>query len=119
MEQWRVITSFPNYDVSNTGRIRRNCPGPGTFAGREKTITVVKYRCGYRQARVKLWHGKRWKQCKVAQLVLLAFCPEQRLNRMAMHLDDNPLNNHYTNLKWGSNGQNQRHRFRKRTLLCS
>lgn len=33
--EWRTVPSFPKYDVSRCGRIRRNCDGPNTSAGRE------------------------------------------------------------------------------------
>jgi hypothetical protein len=43
---------------------------------------------------------------KVAPLVAAAFCGDKKENELCRHLDGNGLNDHYSNLKWGSSLEN-------------
>lgn len=42
----------------------------------------------------------------IHRLVAEAFIPNPNFCRVVRHLDDNPRNNHYTNLAWGKHGDN-------------
>ena len=44
----------------------------------------------------------------VARIVAEAFVPNDnpKVNKIVRHLNDNPHNNHYTNLKWGTSSEN-------------
>jgi hypothetical protein len=56
---------------------------------------------GYQQIAL----GRR-RTAKVHQIVLEAFCKEERDNRVVRHLDGNPKNNRVENLKWGTRKEN-------------
>ena len=52
--------------------------------------------------------GKWVKQIKVSnhQLVAETFVPNPHKHTEILHIDENPCNNHYTNLKWGTHKEN-------------
>ncbi len=107
-EIWKPIEGFSNYEVSNTGKIRR----------KERKVTSVK--TGKKINLKEKVMKQRWnKNCKCYFLDLLsddnkrktvyphkevakAFCinvlPEEFT--MIVHLDNNPKNNNSTNLEW-------------------
>lgn len=57
MEQWKPIPDYPDYEISDAGRVRRTTPGQGTAAGRLRKVsprnrgylTVTLYRNGKRK----------------------------------------------------------------------
>jgi len=93
MEEWKVITEFSNYEVSNMGRVRRG----NRFIG-------SKLRHGY--IRVCPRKDGQTHYRYVHQLVLEEFvgsCPDGMECR---HIDGDPSNNELSNLKWGTHKEN-------------
>lgn len=65
--------------------------------------------------KISIWSGRRcvalcrlakYRHAKVAVLMLEAFAGPRPRNRYACHKDDNPLNEHLSNLYWGTPLQN-------------
>lgn len=101
-ESWALITAFPNYEVSNCGRVRNIKTGrvlkPGTQNFGHKNVLLC-------------ISGQIF-DCSVHRLVLQTFvgpCPQGMECR---HLDGNPANNHVDNLKWGTHKENMQDTIR-------
>lgn len=94
-----------NYEVSNTGQVRRATPGRRTYPG--KPLKLVLMGMGYYVVN-PVRNGKNV-YSYVHVLVANAFlgdCPE---SMEVNHIDGNKLNNNVTNLEYVSHGDNMRH----------
>lgn len=90
-EEWATIPLFPDYDVSNHGRIRTN------KTGRILRLNVNQY--GLLQ--VGLMHDGEQKHRSVPLLVAKAFLPElPGPFDTPINLDGDRHNNHVANLAW-------------------
>lgn len=94
-EHWKIIEEFPDYEVSDKGRIRRLTPYKSTYKGKIKNtfINNVGYEC------VILHKDKQY--CRtVHRLVAIAFLPKPDECYEINHKDENKLNNTVENLEW-------------------
>ena len=94
-EHWKVIEEFPDYEVSDKGRIRRRTSAKSTYKGKIKKtfINNVGYEC------VILHKDKQY--CRtVHRLVAIAFLPKPDGGNEINHKDENKLNNTVENLEW-------------------
>lgn len=112
-ELFVFITGFEKYKVSNFGRI---------FSCRRKKI--IKPYKNYRKNKngeikteghsIVLW-GEVNKRFYVHQLVAMMFLPKKPGGEYTIdHIDRNPSNNHYTNLRWANNKQQMENRVSQR-----
>jgi len=103
VEEWRTIPGYPDYEVSNQGRVRRRTASHQLPAG--YVLTHVTSRDGYLQ--VNLWKDGAVGKKMVHRLVLLAFigaCPEGQESR---HFPDpDKSNNRLSNLRYGTPQEN-------------
>lgn len=100
-EIWKVVDDFPNYEISNFGRIRSKKHG---ILKPQKTssgyMTIILY------ARQK-FAPTLVKSARIHRLVLHAFNPIDNEDKMQVdHLDYNRANNKLSNLKWATASQN-------------
>lgn len=105
MERWLPVT-YPEfshaYEISDHGRLRslprkkRNRLGEWMIEGR--MIKLGKHPFGYAVVCLKA-DGKK-KMERIHRLVALAFIPNPMHLPCINHLDNDPANNHYTNLEW-------------------
>lgn len=101
-EEWRPIPSWPEYEVSSIGRVRRVVAGQGAKAGRvlKPWISV-----GYQY--VALWRANKQTRVAVHRLVALTFLPAPADDQTQVaHCDGDRLNNLPTNLRWASPTEN-------------
>ena len=92
-EEWRPIASDPNYEVSNTGKIRRAA----------YVLSPWEHRSGHLY--VRLTGGAR-RQIGVHRAVIEAFGGPHAIGQECRHIDGDPKNNHISNLAWGSRRDN-------------
>ena len=100
-EIWKVVDNFPNYEISNLGRIRSKKNG---ILKPQKTsngyLSIILY------ARQK-FAPTLVKSARIHRLVLHAFNPIENEDKMQVdHLDFNRANNELSNLKWSTASQN-------------
>jgi hypothetical protein len=99
MEDWCIIKNFPNYEVSNFGKIRN-----------KKTLRVLKetLRNGYPS--VSLCKDSKSITTNIHQVVASTFL-EKIDNKIVNHKDGNTLNNHADNLEWVTKSENMKHAY--------
>jgi len=125
-EQWRPVVGYEGlYEVSNFGSVRsldrtvtNRCMWGTlrTYVFKGKLLTCTPLSSGHRMVKLyKLNGGKKKGGSKgyaVHRLVLEAFigpCPD---NMECCHYDDDPSNNHLSNLRWDTRRANYQDRIR-------
>lgn len=102
-EQWKKIDDFPDYSVSDHGRVRNDA------TGRIKKP----FRRGFNNEYlgVDLYRDQRRHACKIHRLVATAFLPDHDPSRNEVnHLDCDPTNNQVSNLQWCTRQENEAHK---------
>lgn len=102
MEIWKKIEEFPDYEVSNQGRVRR--PG-SVWNGHKGHIAVGTDRGGGYMV-VGLTKGKKHYSRLMHRLVAQAFIPNPNNKPCVNHIDCNPSNNNVDNLEWCTKKEN-------------
>lgn len=104
-EEWRPIAGFPDYAVSNTGRIKRVLPDSyGRYAGR--IIQPKATKAGY--SLCSLMQDGRRSTVLVSRIVCAAFHGgPPTADHHAAHNDGNRKNNAAGNLRWASPSENE------------
>jgi len=104
-EEWKTIKDFPDYEVSDWGRVR------SLKFGKEKILKPGKDNGGY--LRINLCkNGKQYTK-KVHRLVLETFNPIENMDKLqANHIDGNKENNYIGNLEWMTCSENHKHAYR-------
>ena len=106
-EEWKKIEYFPNYSVSNLGRVRNDKTGKFLKphkAGKEKNqyfyTSLVQEVCGTQ------------KTFLIHRLVAFAFIPNPDNKPEVNHIDGNHFNNTVDNLEWVTERENRLHAYR-------
>jgi hypothetical protein len=110
---WKVVSGFPDYEISHAGVVRRLTSKKRARAGAVKE----QWQSTSGRMNVGLYRDGRGHKFQVHRLVLEAFvgpCPEGMECR---HLDGNHLNNDLTNLEWSDHTVNMRDRVAHGTSL--
>lgn len=94
--EWREISGYPNYFVSETGLVRHG----------DKFLKPSIKQNGYEYLNLAN-HTKYY----VHRLVASAFIPNLELYRCVNHKDGKKRNNNVSNLEWCSHAHNNRHAF--------
>lgn len=99
------IPGFWGYYVSPKGIIwtirSRNGRGKAKFWRKVNPMISHKGRL-----RVQLRKNGKVYKYQVSRLVAIAHIPNPENKPLVMHLDNNPQNNHFSNLKWGTQSEN-------------
>jgi hypothetical protein len=96
MEEWKDVDRYPNYEISNFGRVKTK------KTGRIKAIVYSKK--GY--SRVHLSADRKGRLVNVHRLVACAFIDNPENLPQIDHIDDDKRNNHVSNLRWCSQSNN-------------
>lgn len=102
-EIWANIKCYDEYSVSNKGRVKRHpyyklVRGGGKQFFEEKILRPQKRKFGY--LGVFLSKNGRCKPFLIHRLVAIAFIPNPNNLPQVNHKDENPSNNHVSNLEW-------------------
>jgi len=110
MEIWKSIVGYPDYEISNAGRVkslsRINLRG---FTLKEKIIKGGIDTSGYNH--IPLRHKGVRKSLSVHRLVALHFIPNPDNLPEVNHKDGNKLNNNDWNLEWNTRSENMKHAY--------
>lgn len=102
IDEWKEIEGFPNYEVSNTGKVRNKNTGK----------ELSKYHRGkYGHAAISIYHDGKNKKFQVHRLVALHFVPNPENKPEVCHIDntfdeEGFLDNSASNLMWGTHIEN-------------
>lgn len=106
-EFWELVPGDYPYEVSDRGRVRNLRTGhvliPMMTGSRRPSAQRAKVRIS-KNPRVDL---------EIGTLVLTMFCGPRPDGAVVMHLDDDPTNNHISNLRWATPTDNARDMARK------
>ena len=106
METWKPIDGYPNYEVSNFGKVRSL-----NWHNEHKTreLFLKPHNKGYRQVELANDDGK--KMFLVHRLVATAFIPNPNNYPQVNHIDADRTNNTAKNLEWCTQSQNMRYAY--------
>lgn len=103
MEEWKRIERFPDYEVSDEGRIK---------SYKKKNPIILspgRYSNGY--LFVTLFRGTEKKSCSIHRLVLETFNPVENMDFLQVnHKDCDRTNNKLENLEWMTPQENRDYR---------
>ena len=109
-ETWAIIPGFPDYEVSDTGRVRSH------RLKNERILRPGRCPAGRGYMTVLLYTGarKEWRASSqlVHRLVATAFVGNPENKRTVNHIDGDTMNNHCDNLEWCTPSENLRHAIR-------
>jgi len=100
MELWKKINDFPNYLISNTGKVKSFKNG-----NKPRILKFSISNCGYQQ--VHLSTGNKVTTKSVHRLVIEAFLGHSTLD--VNHIDGCKTNNELENLEYVTKSQNMKH----------
>ena len=99
-ERWLPISGFPDYEVSDQGRVRSF-----KFGAAPRVLRVRRQVTGHGRVVLRTSEGRRIEKY-VHQLVLAAVVGPRPDGMEVRHLDGDPINNTLGNLKYGTRSEN-------------
>lgn len=108
-EEWKTVKDYPDYAVSNFGRVKRVKDSPRNHKKTGTLLSLKPHPLGY--VWVALARNKRKKRFAVHRLVLEAFVRPALKNEQCNHLDGTKTHNHLNNLEWVTPTQNINHAY--------
>lgn len=100
-EVWKVIPNYPNYKISNYGRV--------LSLNYNKTGKVKLKKFGKRGDYLSVY--LLGKTISVHRIVAKVFCSKKNGHECVNHLDGNKKNNFYKNLEWCTYSRNVKHSY--------
>lgn len=99
-----------SYAVTDDGRVISYCCGKRSGKKPVFMVQTLSWANGHAYFAIDLLKDGKRKTRKVHQLVLEAFRGPRPSGMEGLHLDNNSLNNHLSNLEWGTHAKNSRMR---------
>lgn len=112
-EKWIVIDEFPNYKISNFGRVKSTVFHNNLVTKKRDKVLKIQVNNNNR-AYVSLRRDGHRKNCLVHRLVGNAFLPNENNLPQINHIDGNPTNNVVSNLEWCTASYNAKHAYENR-----
>lgn len=109
-EEWRRIADFPDYEVSNLGRVRSwRAPVDGRSDYRERPVLMVGFVTdfGYRSVMLRKPDDAKPHRRSVHRLVAEAFIPNPDSLADVAHREGVRAGDHVENLRWSTHRDNQ------------
>ena len=104
MEKWKIIEEFPNYAISNMGRVKR-------IKKNNKLLCLSKKKSGY--IYTCLFKNGHRSYKRIHRLVLENFRPIDNMNNLEVnHKDGTKTNNKLENLEWCTRSENEKHAYK-------
>lgn len=110
MEEWKKVNEYPNFSVSNKGRVRNNLTG--------NILKPRKDRAGYEYVAYSRVEGKQ-KSLSVHRLVAIAFIPNPLNKSTVNHINGVHNDNRVENLEWATPREQNLHRYHTLGLYMS
>ena len=117
IEVWKDIKDFPNYQISNFGRVKSKeritnvgIKNVKQAKRKEKILTPLKLTKGY--FGIRLYNETDAKTFKIHRLVAQSFIPNPENKPQINHIDGNKGNNCVDNLEWCTNEYNMKHSYK-------
>lgn len=101
-EQWKKIEEYPQYSISNLGRVRHD----------EKNKILVPFAIGKKGNQYQAVDLYPKKSVRIHRLVAKYFIPNPENKPEVNHIDGDKTNNQATNLEWVSGSENCVHAYR-------
>lgn len=101
MEEWRDIKYKNGYQISDCGNVRSYVNNRHGLTDIPHYLKPQANKNGY----LTVYLGRGCRKL-ISKLVAEAFIPNPNNYPLVRHMDDNPLNNHVTNLAWGTQKHN-------------
>jgi hypothetical protein len=118
-ELWQVIPEYPDFAVSNLGRVKRivAIPPTGKVGGRGWPVAILKLSpCGHGYLKCQIG-GRSGPTLLVHLLVAKAFVPNPQNLPTVNHDDGDKTNNLFTNLVWATHQEQTEHGFEHGLLV--
>lgn len=112
-EIWKAIEGFPNYQVSNLGRIKSCAVGTRNPSGSWILLHGLTGTYGEQYVNLVGTEGKQ--RFSVHSVVLTTFVGVCPTDCMCRHLNGDPQDNRLDNLVWGTPKENQKDRIEHET----
>lgn len=109
MIEWRAVSGFPGYEVSNAGDVRsitRAVPHQNVTKNIFGKMKKARPQKNGGQMRVTLFHERASKSIFVHRLVMAAFVGPLPAGKLVRHLNGNPHDNRLENLAYGDAFEN-------------
>lgn len=117
IEVWKDIKNFPNYQISNFGRVKSKeritnvgIKNVKQIIRKEKILKPLKITKGYLGTR--LYNNLNAKTFKIHRLVAKYFIPNPNNLSQVNHKDGDKTNNRVDNLEWCTQTENMQHSYR-------
>ena len=117
-ERWKPISGYEGYyEISDHGNVKSLIGWDGAkYIKREMMLSPWEQKPdsenNYIRMKVHLSFNNSYKGFMVHRLVADAFIPNPENKPHINHIDNNPLNNHYTNLEWCTPTENITHAYK-------